>query len=175
MAVLHPGNISRRRCSWCSRAQSVARRFRLPIGPKILLDLRETGVRRGYHLLAAATLMAPYLEGCRLYAISNDHPEEHIAMNVFRFDTGCELVSWKPVKRRFWPRPKFDLYLAICDDWPTDLLTRKLRRRCRLFLLGLQFPAIAQDSEALVMNGNDTRAYAAKALELLGRSLGAPH
>jgi hypothetical protein len=170
MTELPPDARVRGTCSWCTQVRSIASRLQLPIGPKIVLDVRETAAQRGYHLLAAAALMAPHLGRCRLYAISTDHAEEHIAMNVFRFDTGRKLAVWNPKKkRRWWPKPSFDLYLMISDDWPDDRTTRKARRRCRRFLLGLHQAAKPQDDAVLIADGSDTRAYAAKALALLGR------
>jgi hypothetical protein len=168
MTVLSPDMNPGRACSWCSRVRSVASRFQLPIGPKILLDVRETTNRRGYHLLAAAAIMAPYLGRCRLYAMSTDHSEEHLAMNAFRFDTRRKLSIWNPKKRRWWRKPVFDLYLMISDDWPTDKRTKKARRRSRRFLLGLHLPMPPGDGEAMVTGGADTRAFAGQALALLG-------
>jgi hypothetical protein len=169
MTVLSPDMNPGSACSWCSRVRSVASRFQLPIGPKILLDVRETTNRRGYHLLAAAAIMAPHLGRCRLYAMSTDHAEEHLAMNAFRFDTGRKLSIWNPKKkRRWWRKPVFDLYLMISDDWPTDKRTKKARRRSRRFLLGLHLPVPPGDGEAVVTSGADTRAFAGKVLALLG-------
>jgi hypothetical protein len=173
MTALLPDTQHQSPCAFCSKVRSIARMLPLPIGPRLLLDVRETSVWRGYHLLAAAALMTPYLGRCRLYALSTGHPEEQLAMDVFQFDSGRKLALWQPPKRRWWRRPVFDLYLMISDEWPKkDPLTKQARRGSKRFLLGLRCPGAPRPGKAMIVNGSDTRAYAAKVLELLGRSSG---
>jgi hypothetical protein len=154
----------------------------------MLLDVREGDGRRGYHAMAALTLMAPHLGGVQLGALTSGHPDEGIALAVFRFDTGLDLPLW-PVDgaandgasapgrlgRRMWSvgadrGTSFDLYAIIADEWPDDAITAAAGRSARRTLLGLAGPAVAaRASGILVVDGNDTRMFAARALSLLGR------
>jgi hypothetical protein len=136
---------------------------------RILFDVRETESLRGYHLVAAATLMAPRLAGFRLYALTSGHPEEKIAMDVFRFDTTLNLEIWAPQSRHWLQRRAFDLFALISDTSPEDEETMKACNHSRRTLLGVCSPATPQQRRTHIVDGNDTRAFAAAALAAIGR------
>lgn len=129
----------------------------------ILLDVREANSHRGYHLMAAVTQIGARFAGCRLSALTSGNPDEAIALDVFRFDTGLDIAIWPAVPEDLTGEPCFDLFATISDDWQDDALTAAARLRSRATLTGLCFKTDRAEAKAAI-DGNDTTAFAAAVL-----------
>jgi hypothetical protein len=132
--------------------------------PRILLDIRETDTLRGYHSLAAISLICREELPLNVFVLTTGHPDEALAVNVFKFDTGIEILEWDP----HTVCTDFSLYLVFAERWPQDSATAAARACSRITLLGLIFPGDTPTAaDLLVMNGHDTAAIAEKVRGLL--------
>jgi hypothetical protein len=131
---------------------------------RILLDIRETEVTRGYHVLAAATILCAQNYPLQLHALTTGHPEEALAARVLEFDRGVTIVEWNPSNGG----TAFDLYVTFAEKWPQDAATDAASSCSRLTLMGLTFPDHVPARPGLVLvNGHDTAAFAETIRRLL--------
>jgi hypothetical protein len=130
-------------------------------GPRLLVDVRETGNLRGFHALAALYLIADRLGAVELSRIGGETADERMACESFCFDTGLELrgchVSGGDDAR-------FDVYLSAADAFPWDDASVAARGAARLTIAALMFglrkfqPFFA----GAVVLGHDTAEVAAR-------------
>jgi len=134
--------------------------------PRLLADVRETETLRGFHALAALSLIAGRLKPVRLYRLGGEEANEAIACQAFCFDTGLTLRRYRPLIARIQP---FDLYLAAADVLPWDAASVAARRASRRTVAALMFglrefqPFFA----GVVVPGHDTSEIAARVADEL--------
>jgi len=139
--------------------------------PRLLVDVRETESLRGFHALAALSLIAGRLKPVRLYRLGGEDANEAIACQAFCFDTGLTMRRYRPLLARLRP---FDLYLAAADALPWDDASVAARRASRRTLAALMFglrefqPFFA----GVVVPGHDTGEIATRVADELGLALG---
>jgi hypothetical protein len=105
-------------------------------GPRLLIDVRETGNLRGFHALAALHLIADRLRAIELFRIGGETADERIACEAFCFDTGLELRDFRAPAG---DDVRFDLYLSAADALPWDDASVAARRAARRTIAALMF------------------------------------
>jgi hypothetical protein len=134
--------------------------------PRLLVDVRDDGNIRGFHVLASLYLIADQLRPVDLYRVGGDAPDENIACRAFSFDTGLEF-------RRIWRLilvdSKFDLYVSAANALPEDAPSIAARQTSRRTIIALMFgqPEARSALDAIVVNGHDTVHLAQMVMEEL--------
>jgi hypothetical protein len=104
--------------------------------PRLLVDVRETGVLRGFHVLATLYLIAERLHAVELARIGGETADERMACEAFCFDTGLKFHDDRAPDD---DDASFDLYLAAADVLPWDETSVAARRRARRTIAALMF------------------------------------
>jgi hypothetical protein len=124
----------------------------------VILDLRETADIRGFHLLAALAIAAPFLTKVKLHYIGGEAEEEMLAIQSWQFDSGCKLSRWSGEALPFGLQ--FDLYAIIAESIVTDSLFEKAREVSRQTIVGLTFPVFGLRFGPVVVPANDVSSFA---------------
>lgn len=128
-------------------------------GPKrVLLDLREGGGMRGFHLAASVSLLVARGIDAEFWALHADNDDTTLELALLRQDSGQFILRWQPGVRGV----RFDWLLAMADDVPLGTTWQAARGASRRALLGLMFPDPARPAErgVTILEGHDTRAFA---------------
>jgi hypothetical protein len=130
-------------------------------GPRLLVDVRESGNLRGFHALAALYLIADRLRAVELSRIGGEAVNERIACEAFCFDTGLELNSFRAPAG---DRARFDLYLSAADALPWDGASVAARRAARQTIAAVMFGLreFQPFFDGAVVVGHDTAELAAR-------------
>lgn len=126
--------------------------------PKVLLDLREGGGMRGLHLAASMSLLVARGPQAEFWALHGDADDVVLELALLREASGQFILRWRPGVRGL----RFDLLVAMADDWPVGATWGAARGAARRTLLGLMFPAPDRPPErhVAVTGGHDTAAFA---------------
>lgn len=132
--------------------------------PRVLVDIRETEIIRGYHAIAVTQLAVLSEPRTKWFCLTSGSQDEELAFQSLCFDTGLpmNLVTRLPMLRRF------DLYTLIADRLPDDAVSLAAMRKSRATLAGLTFARAGGEVTKLVLaDGNDTMGMAQQMLALL--------
>nr|WP_314074248.1 hypothetical protein [uncultured Roseococcus sp.] len=128
-------------------------------GPqRVLLDLREGGGMRGFHLTASLShLMARGVEA-EFWAIHADKDDVLLELELLRRRSGQLILRWTPNV----PAVRFSYYVAMADALPHGSTWDAARRCCRHAILGLMFPdpGTRPKKNMTILDGHDLRAFA---------------
>lgn len=128
--------------------------------PRLLVDVRESRILRGFHIVAALHLAADGLREVAIFRVGGKESSEAIACTDFEFETGLRLQPLDDDKDHF------DLYALAASEPPTDSASISARARARKGLLALVFQPRAVGGYA-VIDGNDTSAIAGQIVRSL--------
>jgi len=130
---------------------------------RILLDLREGGGNRGFHLCAAVAQLGERQRQVELWAMPGSNKDVEMALILLRQDTGQLIPRWDPSVSAV----HFSLYVTIADVMPRDAVFAAARRSAARTLLGLMFPVgrTAEVPRLMVTSGHDTGAFAKRILQ----------
>lgn len=136
---------------------------------RVLLDLRESDTLRGFHVAAAAMLMAPSLGTVACQAIGGAEGDERLALDLLAHDTQVNFEPWTE-------GDAMDLLIVTAEQWPDDPLSARAIASSRTVLFGDASFRLRRGSDApavppgvVTVDGHDTAALARRALELLGQ------
>ncbi|KAA0971635.1 hypothetical protein FPY71_00395 [Aureimonas fodinaquatilis] len=133
----------------------------------VLLDVREGGGMRGFHLLGCAAEMLRMGAQVEFWALKDDNPDVGLALALMRADTGQLVPRWDVNVAS----KRFSVFLSMADIMPAD---KKFKAACRLSrhaLVGLMFPFHTHNSTSrlTVMSGHDISAFAQKSYDCLAQ------
>lgn len=141
--------------------------------PRLLLDLRERGGMRGFHLTASLSHLIARRVDAEFWVIRDDHDDVSVELALLRQDSGQHILRWDPSIRQV----RFALYAVMSDVMPLGATYRAARRCARHTVLGLMFPSdpVRRERGLAVLEGHDTLAFAEHLetrLKRLGRGFG---
>jgi len=134
---------------------------------RVLLDLREGGGMRGFHLAASVAHLIARGIKAEFWALHADNDDVMLEIELLRQDSGRSILRWRPEVRSI----RFDWLVAMADDVPAGATWRAARGSARRVVLGLMFPDPARppDRGVTILDGHDTRGFADTLAAMLGR------
>ena len=102
---------------------------------RLLIDVREDHQLRGFHALAAISIMADQLRNVGIFRLGGEEANEKIACLSFMFDTGLTLRHYSLNQMLMKP----DVYVFAADSLPQDNLSVFARSRARITIAALMF------------------------------------
>jgi hypothetical protein len=136
---------------------------------RMLVDLRDDGNMRGFHVLASLALIADRLQSVELYRLGGNAADENIAMQSFSFDTG---LKFRRIWRLMLADSKFDIYVSAANDQPCDVASVAARKTSRHKITALMFepPPGTLSLDGVVLNSHDTAEIARRIVDELRSS-----
>jgi hypothetical protein len=130
---------------------------------RVLLDLREGGGSRGFHLCAAISRLGERQQKAEFWALSGANQDVDMALTLLRQESEQLIPRWQPAVRGV----RFSLYVSMADVMPRDSVSMAARQAAARTLLGLMFPTgpLPPERRLKVMDGHDTSAFARRILQ----------
>lgn len=125
---------------------------------RVLLDLREGGGMRGFHLASSLSHLLACGVDTELWAIHADTDDVLLELELLRRRSDQLILRWTPNVTSV----RFSHYVGMADALPHGATWDAARRCCRHAILGLMFPdpGTKPKKNMTILDGHDTHAFA---------------